>query len=1171
MKKNILKAIIMLSKRFLQIFIVQTLFMSLAVANEGNSQKVSINDVYINLDLRGAKLLDVFNEIEARSNFKFAYEERDLSEKALFTFNSDESIHKILTKVSKKTALNFRRLNDVIDVSKASDGPSKKVIQSVQEFFVDVDISGKITDENNEGLPGASVVIKGTAIGTTTDMEGNYKLSVPEGSILFISFVGYTGQEVTVGNQSVIDLQMAEDAKQLDEIVVIGYGTTKKINLTGAVSVVDAEMLEDRPVANVQQALQGLVPNLTITTSGATGEPGAGMAMNIRGLASFSGGSNSPLVLVDNIPMDINDIDPNDIENITVLKDAASAAIYGARAAYGVILITTQSGSRGSKKARFTYSSNVGLGYIMNQPENAGHMDFALTLNESAGNAGKQPWYNAEQLGRLEQNIANPGSAPEINPRADRLGWDYRGEGFGAAAVTDWNSIFYRDNTNREKHNLSVSGGSENINYYVSGGLYKEKGIVRHGNEQFNRYNLSATVSAKATDWMDISLITKYKVQEEDFPNHPSLGRNFIYILMTRIKPTKPAFFPGTDVWTGRIGQMQTHRDRAIRRQLVLSPRITLKPLKGWTINLDYNYRTNDDRQQFTFPLVESAIPGVNPGDPTIITKGTQENSQYRPNMASNKYVSPNVYSNYTLDVGKHNFNVLAGYQQESYTYFNMSASTTYVLTDAIPSLNTGVGNKVVQDEIGHWSIRSLFGRFKYSYADKYLFEANVRRDGSSRFETNERFGVFPSLSAGWVFSNEDFYPLEGIVDVLKFRASYGAIGNQNVDNYLYVPTLPVNQSRWLFGGEQQWTVGTPNFGSVDLTWEQVNTFDLGLDIAAMDDRLAVTFDWYTSKTNNLIGPGIALPAVLGTAVPQQNEGEITTKGWEVEVSWRNRTENGLSYEIRGVLSDNKSTVTKYNNPTKILSTFYEGQQLGEIWGMKSGGLYQTEAEIAENPVDQSFIFGGTWNTGDQKYLDLNGDGLINIGDNTADNSGDKVVIGNDLPRFQFGLNANASWKGFDVSILFQGVAKRDLDIRGLGTFRGPANGPLHATVYTEHMDFFRDDTSPLGANPDAYFPRPYDQYIGQNGKNYNYVTDRYMQNGAYIRLKNMQIGYTIPKSITDKIKITNLRVYISGENLWTGTSLRIFDPESFNGRYSRVGDQYPLTKIFSTGITVNF
>lgn len=1028
-------------------------------------------------------------------------------------------------------------------------------------------ITGTVVDSDGQTLQGVSVSLKGTTTGTITDADGNYTLpDVPGDAILVISYVGMTTQEIPVGNQTTISIIMEPDMLGLEEVVVVGYGTKKKINLTGAVSVASGEDLENRPVANVQQALQGVVPNLQITVSTATGEPGADMAMNIRGLTSIEGNS-SPYVLVDNIPMNMNDVDPNDIESISVLKDVASSAIYGARAAYGVILITTKSG-KSQQGIKVSYSGNFGSSSVINMPQNADPLSFAHTFNHAAINSGKGPYYTEEKLGWIEQNMADPGSAPEVLEHPNGLKWDLGTDGLNASAATDWDDIIFKDSSPRQKHNLNLSGGNDRFNFYLSGGLYNEKGMLKQANDAFKRYNVDAKISAKATKWMDISLIAKYKYGEEDYPEHKTLGRSFIMLLMTRLKPTKPAYYPGTEVWTGRIGDMELNKTNVLDKQLVLSPRITLEPVKGWVTNLELNYRTNNINNTSLFPQIPSAVPDGTGG--SVVTWPSLESTVYRSNMYSNSYLSPNIYTSYTREFGRHDVHVLAGYQQETYNYFNLRAEANHLLTTEIPSISTAVGEKVIQDDIGHWATQGLFGRLNYGFADKYLVEFNFRYDGSSRFEPDSRWGFFPSVSAGWVISNEDFFPIKNVIEVLKLRGSYGSIGNQNVANYLYVPTMSIAESNYLFGGERLWTVGTPNLTSVNLTWEKVNTMDFGFDLLTLGSRLGITFDWYESKTTDLVGPGEAVPTVLGTGVPKKNGGEITTRGWEVEISWRHRV-NEFAYGIRGILSDYRSRVTSYTNPTKILSTYYEGMALGEIWGLETDGLFQSENEVAEYPNDQSYLYSGTWYPGDMRYVDQDGDGVIGIGDNTSESSGDKFVIGNSTPRFQFGLSANASWKGIDLSFLIQGIGKRDLDIRKLGTFRGPANGPLHGNAYEEHLDFWRDETSPLGANPDAYYPNPYVQYTGQNNKNYRLPTTRFLQNGAYLRLKNVQLGYTIPLSVTGKVNISSARIYVSGENLLTFTKLMIYDPEAYDGRTGRYGDQYPLSRVFSIGININF
>ncbi|MEO6001198.1 MAG: SusC/RagA family TonB-linked outer membrane protein, partial [Chitinophagaceae bacterium] len=447
----------------------------------------------------------------------------------------------------------------------------------------------------------------------------------------------------------------------------------------------------------------------------------------------------------------------------------------------------------------------------------------------------------------------------------------------------------------------------------------------------------------------------------------------------------------------------------------------------------------------------------------------------------------------------------------------------------------------------------------------------NFRADGSSRFESGKRWGYFPSVSAGWVASKEKFYPFKNAINFFKLRGSFGQLGNQNVDNYLYIPTLGINQSTFLFSGQRLWTVTAPNISSINLTWEKVKTLDFGTDLAFLKNRLSVTFDWYESHTNNLVGPGQALPAVLGTSVPRENSGEIRTRGFELEMSYKDHI-GDFYYQIGGNLSNNKSVVTSYNNPTGILSTYYKGQVLGETWGYNTAGLFQTTNEVS-SWADQSFLWSGKWNTGDLKYVDLDNNSKINNGKNTADDHGDMVIVGNQLPQFTYGLKAGASWKGFDLSAFFQGVGKQDLYISEIfngNVLRGPANGPLHMMVYKEHLDYWRDGSSPLGANPNAYFPKPYSVFDGDNSKAFGRPTDRYLQNGAYLRLKNIRLGYTIPAKISNKVLIRNANIYFSGENLFIFKHIDLLDPEETGGRNGD-GRTYPLAKSLSFGLNVNF
>ncbi|MBK8512409.1 MAG: TonB-dependent receptor [Saprospiraceae bacterium] len=1030
-------------------------------------------------------------------------------------------------------------------------------------------ISGKvIDDENGEGLPGATILIKGTSRGTTTDINGNFTLSVPDdNTVLEVSYIGYLNVELAVGTQSQFTIILKSDAKALSEVVVVGYGTQKKINLTGAISTVSAKDIASRPVSSTQQSLQGLVPNLNISVSNAGGEPGASYDMSIRGLQSF-GGSNAPYVLVDNIVMDINSINPNDIESITVLKDAASSAIYGARAAYGVILITTKTGKSNKGRANVSYSTNLAISKPVQVPKLVDAMTFALVANDAAKNIGNSPWYSAEALDRLAKNIANPGSAPEMLGQANGLNWNIGSMGLGAAANTDWYKILYKDYSSRQKHDLSVSGSSEKMDYYLSAGWYGEQGLLRYGEESFNRYNFDGKINAQATSWAKIGLLFKYNYGLQEFPWQQDLGRGRIYDMMSKLKPTMPAKYPGSDIWTqeSRIDEWRTQRDNTTNTQMVLAPRVILEPIKGWVTNLEFNYTASNNREVFSAKQYFWLRPNGELADGL-----SKVATSYRPRLFTDTYLSPNLYSTYTRSFGKNNFSALVGYQQEKYDYFGLNADALYLLSDNVPSINTAVGTKTVSDGQGYWSTQSGFGRINYNYDEKYLIEANFRADGSSRFQPGKQWGYFPSVSAGWVPSKEKFYPFKNLIDFFKLRGSFGELGNQNVANYLYIPTLGINQSTFLFSGQRLWTVTAPNISSINLTWEKVKTLDFGADLTFLGNRLATTFDWYESRTTNLVGPGPALPAVLGTQVPRENSGEIRTRGFELELSWKNNI-GDFYYQIGANLANNKSKVMSYNNPTRILSTYYEGQTLGELWGYKTDGLFQSTDEVANWP-SQSFLWAGKWNPGDLKYQDLDKNGKVNNGTNTADDHGDMVVVGNQLPQYLYGFNASAAWKGFDFSVFFQGVGKQDLYISEIfngNIFRGPANGPFHMMVYPEHLDYWRDATSALGANPNAYYAKPYSVFDGDNSKAHGRPTDRYLQNGAYMRLKNLRVGYTIPEKLSNKVLVKRANIYFSGENLFIMKNMDLLDPEQTGGRNGD-GRTYPLSKSFSLGLNINF
>lgn len=1147
----------------MRMIVILTVAFCFSASAEGFSQKIS-------LSLKNASIQKAFKEITSQTGMSFFYTESQLRKTKKVSIELKEvSVEEALKACFKDQVLTFQIVNQLIIV-KGKDPEidnEKVVVENVLPAPPEV-VKGTVTDEEGKPMKDVSVLVKGTKVGTRTGDNGSFQIEIPDGvsKVLVFSFVGMESQDVNVSSRSTVNIKMLPSSQNQQDLVIVGYGSRKRENLTGALSTVSAKEIESRPIGNTQQALQGLVPNLNIGVSNAGGEPGAGMTMNIRGLQSF-GGSNAPFVLVDHVPMDINSIDPSTIETITVLKDAASTAIYGARAAYGVILITTKTGKK-KANASVAYSTNIGFTEPVDFPRLVGTMEFAHAMNDAARNQGSALYYNDETLARLAQNIAKPGSAVVMRGRPDGLTWDIGAMGLGAADNTDWYSILMKDYAFRQKHNLSVSGASDKVDYYFSAGWYEEEGLLRHGGESFNRYNFDGKIGAQVTDWAKVTVLFKYNHGVQEFPWQQDLGRGRVFDMITKLKPTMPAKYPGSDMWTeeSRIAEWQAQRDNTTNKQMVIAPRIIIEPIKGWVTNLEFNYTQNNDQQVLT--ARESFWMRPNG---TIANSLAKPSTSYRPRLNTSSYLSPNLYSSYSKSVGRHDFVVLAGYQQETFNYFNITADATYLLSNNIPSINTAVGTKTVSDAVGHWGTQSVFGRLNYSFDNKYLFEANIRADGSSRFEEGKRWGTFPSASAGWVVSREKFFPLKKAVDFLKFRASYGELGNQNVPNYLYVPTLGISQSNYLFGADRLWTVTQPNLASVNLTWETVKTLDFGVDFRMFRNRLSTSFDWYESYTSNLVGPGIALPAVLGTAVPRENAGEVRTRGFELEIKWKEQI-GEVYFEIGGNLSNNTSVVTKYNNPNKLLNTYYEGQVLGELWGFRTAGLFQTAAEVT-GWANQNPVYSGRWEPGDLKYVDLNKDGKVDFGTNTKDNPGDRTVIGNELPQYRYGFTASAFWKGFDFTVFFQGVAKQDLyltEIFNGNVYRGPANGPLHTMVYEGQLDYWRDASSALGPNPNAHFAKPYSVFAGNNDKNYGNANDRFMPSGAYLRMKNLRFGYSIPNRLTNKWGMSNVKLYVSGENLLTFSKLKILDPEQVGGRNGD-GRTYPLSKVYSFGLNVNF
>lgn len=1110
----------------------------------------------ITLRARNMSLEKVFREIKKQSGYSFVYRDNWIKEAEKVNLQLEHvSVRAALDACFRDQPLTYAIVNKTIVVRLK---PAPPVTPEAEEFILpQIIVRGTVKDQQGDPLVGVTVGLKGTPTATMTDAEGNYSITLPdENGTLVFSYVGYIKVEKPVNGSPEMNVTLSKSVSTLDELVTVGYGVQKKVDVTGAVSQIGGEQIANRPVSNLEQALQGTIPGLNFLASNNTGQPGGTYSVNIRGLASLARSNGNagytqgtPYILVDGIPMDLNDVDPNNVASISVLKDAASSAIYGARAAYGVILITTKSGER-APGLKVSYSYN----YAMAQPTkfipSVDALTYALTIDSAAANAGATTMpYTSETIERIKQYMKDPEHTPAVYPNAAGTGWDFEAVGYGANANTDWYDALFRKNAIRQTHSINISGSGRNVSYALSAGLFHEDGVSRFANDRYNRKTLSGQLNAQPLPWLKAGLITKYVGSEAHNPNTK---------IVNRLAPTLPLHNPlGGYFLNSNIPQTKAQSATSDVAKWILSPSVEIEPIRNWVTTIRYNYSYTGATATVTNRTSYEIEP-----DSTI--KGTnQSGTNYSANMTRTVYQSPTFTSTYHRQVGSHYLAALVGYQEELETVFGLNGRNTYLLTDNVPSISTAVGTTVLDDAKSHWATQSVFSRLNYNYKDKYLLEANVRRDGSSRFAPSDRWGTFPSLSVGYNIAKEKFFPFKEQISMMKFRFSWGSIGNQHVADYLYVPVMSTGQGTYLFS-DRPYIVNPPNETTTGLSWEKVNTKDIGLDMYVFDNKLSVTADWYQSDNMNLIGPGIVVPEIYGGTVPKANNGTLRTRGWEVQVNWRQTLSNGVRYFANFNLSDYRSVVTSYNNPLMLLSTFYEGEVMGTIWGYETEGLYQSEEEVAKRGVDQSLFYKGAWAPGDVKYRDLDGDGEISQGKKTVDDHGDMTIIGNNTPRYHFGLYAGGDYKGFDLSLRIQGVGKWQQWPGGGGqsSYWGPTAGPgLGAVVLEGQQDFWRYD------NKDAFWPRPYRVANSNPRQNMNKQTsDRYLQNRAYLRLKALQVGYSLPASVVEKIGASQLRIYFSGDNLFTDTKYRLFDPEV--GGYD---NSYPLQKVFSFGVNVTF
>lgn len=841
-------------------------------------------------------------------------------------------------------------------------------------------ISGVVKDTSGEPVIGANVIVKGTTNGTMTDIDGQFNLDVPSDAILQISYIGYIAQEMPVRNQTAFNIKLVEDSQALDEVVVVGFGTQKKVNLTGSVGTVDSEALEARPVMNATQALQGLVPGLQISSAGGSMETKADI--NIRGTATIGeGSSGSPLVLIDGMEGDINSINPQDIENISILKDAAASSIYGSRAPFGVILITTKSGRSG--KPVINYNNSFRWNDPVKTPNMMDSYTFATYFNDANVNAGNGLFFTPERLQRIKDyqqgKISNSVIANPNNPQ-------YWADGYAEGNDNvDWYDALYRNWAFSQEHNFSINGGSDKVSYYASFNYLDQNGLMVFNQDTYDRYTATGKINATLTDWAKLNYSTRFT--REDYGRPSAMSDGLFSDLGRQGWPVLPLYDPNGYLYSSpspALGLATGGRDYTQTDNIYQQASLILEPIKNWITHIDFNYRIMsanrhwDSQQTFNHDV---------DGNPVIYGTGSNVHEE----LHKENYMNLNAYTEYSYNLESgHNFKAMVGFQSEMMRQTKFGLQRDGIIISGLPEVdltsgldyNGGVVTPSVNGARQRWTTAGFFGRINYDYQGRYLAEVNLRYDGTSRFHKDQRWNLFPSFSLGWNIAREAFWePIAEYVGTLKLRGSYGELGNQNTTSWYpsyQILEVKASDGKWLQNGLKPNAAYVPGLISSTLGWERVRNWNVGVDFGLLNNRLTGSFDYYNRLTLDMIGPAPELPASLGADVPKTNNTDLKTYGFDLEIGWNDRLKNGLGYSAKFILSDAQTEITRYPNPTGTLDKYRTGQKLGEIWGYETIGIAQTQQEmdnhLASLPNGGQEALGTSWEAGDIMYKDLNGD-----------------------------------------------------------------------------------------------------------------------------------------------------------------------------------------------------
>ena len=1081
---------------------------------------------------------------------------------------------------------------------------------SIAAMAEPIAIVGKVVDANGEPLVGASVAEAGTSNGTITDLDGAFVLNVEKNVTLLVSYVGYKDQEVRAHKDMVVMLK--EDTQVLDEVVAIGYGTQKKANLTGAVTTVDvSKTLESKTESDVAKALQGAVPGLTITN--ATGDLDADPTVVIRGIGTLSnGGTSSPLYVVDGVPMEnLSYLNPNDIESISVLKDASSTSIYGTRAAFGVVLVTTKS-AKTAEKVSVTYNNNFAWSRATASPDYPTVYEQAIAMSESKGYLGER----AELFGMYVDDPAYQAKAQEWLEWAKTQGWknnkspyremvyglDYDENGYYA----DWDvaGIFFNNATPSQNHNLSVSGNSGKTNYYMSLGYNYQQGILNFNPDKMDKFNATVNVSTKVNNWLEVGARFNMQHRNYQYPENRVGGYSNLW--------RWGSFFGPWGYWEDEEGQVYDaytflgglkEAGDAYKKRMNLRAGgfIKLNLAKGLTFNGDYTftYRSGNEKA-VGMPAkyqIDTWTPGIGedwsgwiapyPTDSYI----TQKNSHYYNHVA-------NMYFNYNGSWKGNNLNVMVGANIDKDEYEYLTLTRNNMQNVNMPEMILTSAYKSYDQAHYHNGSVGIFGRINYDYKGIYLLEFSARADASSKFPSNQQWGFFPSGSVGYRISEEPYFQeAKNYVSNLKVRASYGTIGNQEIGSNMFLETMDkyTTSVNWIGSGNVKYDYfEQPKMVSPYLTWETIATANVGIDLGFFNNDLNVNFDWYQRDTKDMLAPGKELPTVLGTSAAFENVGSLRVRGWELNVDWRHVFHNAgdLALHANFNLADYKAVITNWDS-NNLINTNYTGKEVGEIWGFEydryfTANDFNADGSYAEGIADQNLLETSekfNFGPGDIKFVDQNKDGVIDWGDGTTENHGDLVKIGNTNPRFQYSFRLGADWKGLDIDLFFQGVGKREM--WSPSAFVMPMMRTADVTIYANQTDYITKEEIEAGnIRQDADYPRIFpgnNSYVTSSsilgmGCN-NYVPqDKYLINMAYLRLKNLTVGYTLPQKWTRKATIEKVRIYASFNNLAdlvNHTAKYGFDPEVSQGRegavfanaaYARTA---PLMRSYSFGLQI--